>query len=107
STAQSWCDSNRPSNRPVSRLAVWYDRPKPRDVSLGLNHHNLSCSTRLNRKRSDKKQAREAGWDLGTDRAAVRSYGPSVRSDGATAHQIPSEPPLGSPRSSPCLGLPS
>ncbi|KAF3559206.1 hypothetical protein F2Q69_00012937 [Brassica cretica] len=40
---------------------------------------------------TDPCLVREAGWDLGTDRAAVRSYGPSVRSDGATAHHIPSE----------------
>ncbi|CAN7100337.1 unnamed protein product, partial [Brassica rapa subsp. narinosa] len=41
-------------------------------------------------------------------RAAVRSHGPSVRSDGATAHHIPCEPRLGSPCSSPstrCSGI--
>ena len=39
-------------------------------------------------------------------RAAVRSQGPSVRSDGAIAHHVPSEPCQGSPCSSPALGLP-
>ena len=101
-----WCDSNRPSNRPASRLAVWLWPAKSRDVSLGLNQHNPSCIIRKKRKGRIETRRGEAVRSNGPTRAAVRSQGPSVRSDGAIAHHVRSEPCQVSPCSSPALGLP-
>ena len=101
-----WCDSNRPSNRPASRLAVWLCPAKSRNVSLGLNQHNPSCIIRKKRKDRIETRRGEAVRSNEPSRAAVRSQGPSVRTGAAKAHHVPSEPGQGSPCSSPALGLP-